>query len=71
MQNDISNNVQLPASVSTAQSSMTNNVNGSSFIVDPVLSFVKALRLKGGADSIRKIVIDCFSSALVNAAKFL
>ena len=71
MQNDISNNVELPASVSTAQSSITNNVNGSSFIVDPVLSFVKALRLKGDADSIRKIVIDRFSSALVNAAKLL
>ena len=71
MQNDISNNVGLPASVSTAQSSMTNNVNGSSFIVDPVLSFVKAVRLKGDADTIRKIVIDRFSSALVNAAKLL
>ena len=70
-QNDNSNvGTSAGASVLNAtQSPMINDGTDCPFIVDPVLSFVKALRLKGDVDSIRKIVVERFSSSIVDAAK--
>ena len=42
-----------------------------SFVVDPVLSFIKAFRLKGDSDSLGRVVRDRFSSATVETAKRL
>ena len=38
-------------------------------IVDPVLSFIKAFRLRGDVDSLKRIIVDHFSSSSVEAAK--
>ena len=48
-----------------------NGSQGSSFIVDPVLSFIKAFRLKGDNETLRNVIMERFSSADVEKAKKL
>ena len=46
--------------------SCASDVNGSqesSFLVDPVLSFIKAFRLKGDNETFRNVIMERFSSA--------
>ena len=47
-------------SVSAASGSNPNHA----FLVDPVLSFVKAFRLRGDKDSLKKLVCERFSDEL-------
>ena len=54
--------------------SCASDVNGSresSFIVDPVLSFIKAFRLKGDNETLRNVIMERFSSADIEKAKKL
>ena len=46
-------------------------VHNSPFLVDPVLSFIKAFRLKGDNETLKGIVIERFSNAAVESAKAL
>ena len=48
-----------------------NGSQGSSFIVDPVLSFIKAFRLKGDNETLRNVIMEHFSTADVEKAKKL
>ena len=40
-----------------------NGSQGSSFIIDPVLYFIKAFRLKGDNETLRNVIMERFSSA--------
>ena len=46
-------------------------VHNSPFLVDPVLSFIKAFHLKGDNETLKGIVIERFSNAAVESAKAL
>ena len=48
-----------------------NVVRNPPFLVDPVLSFIKAFRLKGDNETLKNIVIERFSNAAVDSAKAL
>ena len=50
---------------------MVNVGTNCTSVVDPVLAFIKAYRLKGDTDSLRRVVKDHFSSAHVENAKRL
>ena len=55
----------LYGSDSVSDHSCASDVKGSqesSFIVDPVLSFIKAFRLKGDNESLRNVIMEHFSS---------
>ena len=50
---------------------MVNVGTNCTSVIDPVLAFIKAYRLKGDTDSLRRVVKDHFSSAHVENAKRL
>ena len=60
-----------PASTCRTTTTMVNVGTNCTSVVDPVLAFIKAYRLKGDTDSLRRVVNDCFSSAHVENAKHL
>ena len=60
-----------PASTCRTTTTMVNVGTNCTSVVDPVLAFIKAYRLKGDTDSLRRVVKDHFSSAHVENAKRL
>ena len=58
--------LQDGGSSSTGQSPPVSNCP---FLIDPVLAFVKAFRLRGDVDSLKRSVGERFSSELVEGAK--
>ena len=50
-----------PASTCRTTTTMVNVGTNCTSVVDPVLAFIKAYRLKGDTDSLRRVVKDHFS----------
>ena len=62
--------VSTPASTSST-ARMVNVSTDCTSVVDPVLAFIKAFRLRGDTDSLRRVLKDRFSGAHVESAKRL
>ena len=66
-----SNNSPCTLTSMSSTSNMVSVGTNCTFLIDPALAFIKAFRLKGDANSLKRVVSERFSSDAVDTAKSL